>query len=199
MSWSSLNLQPGLWIGALLAGVGTVLLLRWLLRRQRPVVGSASAATAGWMLPALLLCVGIAAIVTSLRLTSAGPASTPAAGDQGSAVREVDFGFVELDHGGRAVSVASYKHGGSMLLRAGEVLHFQAIGDLPLPTLELHLAGKVITLPGANGQIMVETQAGAAVPAVMRAQGDRVSLPGGAPPRVSVKVQVTGPPRVGGP
>lgn len=199
MSWSSLNLQPWWLIGALLAGVGMVLLLRWLLRRQRPAVGSATAASAGWLLPALLLCVGIAAIVISLRQTSAGPASTAAAGAEGSAVREVDFGFVELDHGGRAVSVASYKHGGSMLLRAGEVLHFQAIGDPPLPALELHLAGKVITLPGANGQIKIETQAGAGVAAVLRAQGERVSLPGGAPPRVSVKVQVSGPPRVRGP
>ena len=85
-----------------------------------------------------------------------------------------------------------------MMLRAGEVLHFQAIGDPPLPALELQLAGRIIVLPGASGQLKIEAVPGLAVPAVMRAQGDRLSLPGGAPPRVSVKVQVTGPPRAAG-
>lgn len=132
------------------------------------------------------------------RASGTGAAAASTAGTASTAEREVDFGFVELDHGGRAVAVASYKHGGAMQLRAGDVLHFQAIGDPPLPALELHLAGRILLLPGSSGQLRVEAEPGPALPALMRAQGDRVSLPGGAPPRVSVKVQVTGPPRVGG-
>lgn len=130
------------------------------------------------------------------RGSNAGAAAASAAS---AAEREVDFGFVELDHGGRAVAVASYKLGGPMMLRAGEVLHFQAIGAPPLPALELHLAGRIVMLPGLAGQINIDGATGQAMPALMRAQGDRVSLPGGAPPRVSVKVQVTGPSRVAGP
>ena len=197
MSWSSLSLQPWLLIGLTLAGVGAALLVRWLLRYQRrAALAAGDAAGMGWLLPALLLMAGVAGMVAGLRQPQPG---SPSAAAAGSAAREVDFGFVELDHGGRPVAVASYKHGGAMQLRAGEVLHFQAIGDPPLPALELHLAARVILLPGASGQFSVDAVPGSAVAALMRAQGDRVSLPGGAPPRVSVKVQVTGPPRVGSP
>lgn len=198
MSWSSLNLQPWLLVGLALAGIGAVLLIRWLQRRMRLAADTSAGAVAGWQLPALLLILGLAGIVAGLRQPSPSAPSTSAAAGTDNAVREVDFGFVELDHGGRAVAVASYKHGGSMMLRAGEVLHFQAIGDPPLPALELHLAGRVLSLPGTSGQLSIAGAAGQPLPAMMRAQGDRVSLPGGAPPRVSVKVQVSGPPRVAG-
>ena len=179
--------------------------LSWLLlaRRLLKPAGQAGAAAwpagAGWAAVALALAValGLAGTLAGCDGRGAG-AGAAAASAAGGLEREVDFGFVELDHGGRAVAVASYKHGGAMMLRAGEVLHFQAIGDPPLPALELHLAGRIILLPGASGQLKIEAGPGSALPAVMRAQGDRLSLPGGAPPRVSVKVQITGPPRAEG-
>ena len=169
-------------------------------RRQQPA-GPAGAATwpagAGWAAVALAMALGPGGLLAGCDRHGDGSGAAAASASSG-VEREVDFGFVELDHGGTAVAVASYKLGGAMMLRAGEVLHFQAIGDPPLPALELQLAGRIIVLPGASGQLKIEAVPGLAVPAVMRAQGDRLSLPGGAPPRVSVKVQVTGPPRAAG-
>ena len=135
-------------------------------------------------LAALLIAAGIAVLWNSERMQSKPP--TAAAGNS----PELDYGFVELDHGGLAVPVASYKHGGAMNVRAGQTFQYQVLGDLPLPPVELHLMGVVTALPGASGRIRLEGPAGKALPALMRAGGDRVSLPGGAPPRVSVKVQV---------
>ena len=184
-------------VGAALLGAGGVLLAGQLLGRKGQAGHAGRGAGAARLVaPAVLVVLGLVAILAGLGQAGKGAGTAPASVG-GGVVREVDFGFVELDHGGRAVAVASYKHGGSMLLHAGEVLHYQAIGDPPLPALELHLPGRTVALPGSTGQIGIEGAAGQALPAVMRAQGDRVSLPGGAPPRVSVKVQVTGPPRKG--
>lgn len=188
---------PLLIVGLALSGAGGVLLLRqWL---KRPGTTGADLRPAGpvwavWAVSAVLIVLGLAGIVAGSGLGGlAGPTAPAPAG--GGAPGEVDFGFVELDHGGRAVAIASYKHGGSMMVHAGEVMHYQAIGDPPLPPLELHLAGRIVDLPGANGQISITGAAGQPQPAMMLAKGDRLSLPGGAPPRVSVKVQVTGAPR----
>ncbi len=188
---------PLLLVGVALLGAGGVLLARQLRKRlgQTGAVPPPAGATwAAWAASAVLIALGLAGIVAGSSLGGlTGPAAPASAG--GGVPGEVDFGFVELDHGGRAVSVASYKHGGPMLLHPGEVLHYQAIGDAPLPPLELHLAGRIVDLPGSSGQINVDGAAGQALPVLMRAKGDRESLPGGAPPRVSVKVQVIGPPR----
>lgn len=186
---------PLLLVGVALLGAGGALLLRQWLRRPGGQTGAvARPSGALWVASAVLIALGVAAIVAGSSLGgTAGPTAPGSAGD--GAPGEVDFGFVELDHGGRAVAVASYKHGGSMVLHAGEVLHYQAIGDPPLPPLELHLGDRVVDLAGSSGQISIDGAAGQPLPALMRAKGDRVSLPGGAPPRVSVKVQVIGPPR----
>ena len=194
-------MNPGpLWlllVGAALLGAGGVLCARQLVKRRGQAGRAARpAGGAGLALPAVLLVLGLVAIVVGMGQGRTGARTAPGSAS-GGALREVDFGFVELDHGGRAVAVASYKHGGSMMLRAGEVLNYQAIGDPPLPALELQLAGRTVLLQSPTGQLVIDGPAGQALPAVMRAQGDRISLPGGAPPRVSVKVQVTGPPREG--
>lgn len=193
------SLQSLLLVGVALLGAGAALLARQLLKRPGQTGAKLRPAGATWAASAVLIVLGLVAIAAGSGLGgTVGTVGTAAPGNAtGNASREVDFGFVELDHGGRAVAVASYKLGGSMVLRAGEVLHYQAIGDAPLPALELHLAGRIVTLPGPAGQLSIDGAAGQALPAVMRAQGDRISLPGGAPPRVSVKVQVTGPPRKG--
>ena len=185
---------PLLIVGMALSGAGGVLLLRQLLRRPGATGDGIRPARPVWAVSALLIVLGLAGIVAGSGLVGLAGQPVPAGAADGASV-EVDYGFVELDHGGRAVAISSYKHGGSMLVRAGEVLLYQAIGDPPLPPLELHLAGRVVDLPGASGQISITGTAGEAQAAMMRAKGDRVSLPGGAPPRVSVKVQVTGPPR----
>ena len=111
-------------------------------------------------------------------------------GASGAGPIEVDYGFVELDPGGAPMPVASYKRGGAMGVRAGQTLQYQLVGDKPLPEVELLLAGAVTTLQGSAGQVLIAGPAGQVLPALMRATGDRLSLPGGAPPRVSVKVQV---------
>lgn len=185
---------PLLLVGVALLGAGGALLLRrW--RRHPALEGAATPpGVAAWAAPAVLIAVGLVGIVAGAGLVGTPRQSVPG-GASAAAPGELDFGFVELDHGGRAVAVASYKHGGAMVLHAGEVLHYQAIGDPPLPPLELHLGGRVIDLPTPSGQVSIDGAAGQPQPALMRAKGDRVSLPGGAPPRVSVKVQVTGPPR----
>ena len=108
-------------------------------------------------------------------------------------VSEVDFGMAELDPGGRPVPIPSYKRGGPMVVFAGDELQFEALGDAPLPTLVLHAGSTVQVLAGASGRIRIDGPAHQALPAALLAQGTRrTSLPGGAPARVSVKVQVFG-------
>lgn len=139
------------------------------------------------VLLALAVLLAVAGWLIQSRLTGSPPAQAGAASGTSP---EVDYGFVELDHGGVPVAVASYKHGGAMQVRTGQTLRYEVIGEAPLPPIELHLAGAVTPLPGAAGQVRIHGPQGQKLPAVMRATGDRLSLPGGAPPRVSVKVQI---------
>ena len=119
-----------------------------------------------------------------------GDIRSGATGPASSASPEIDYGFVELDHGSIPVTVTSYKHGGVMQVQAGQILQYQVVGDAPLPPLELHFAALVTPLPGIAGQIRIEGPAGKPLPAALRASGERLSLPGAAPPRISVKVQL---------
>ena len=105
--------------------------------------------------------------------------------------REVDFGFVELKPG-LPTPITSYKFGGNMVLYAGEVVSYQVVGPAPLPAIDLRIGQDVHTLSGADGKLLVAGPANQALPAAVVAQNLRHSLPGGAPPRVSVKVQVQG-------
>ena len=114
------------------------------------------------------------------------------AGSQQAPLSEVDFGMAELDPGGRPVPIASFKRGGPMVLFAGEELYFEALGDAPLPTLVLHAGATVQVLSGTSGRVTIAGPARQALPGALLAQGTRVSLPGGSPARVSVKVQVYG-------
>ena len=104
--------------------------------------------------------------------------------------KEVDFGLVELDPE-TSMPIISYKKGGNLILFAGDELRFQISGEAPLPEIELRAGSDPQALPGgAEGTLIVVGPSGQALPASMAAKGNRVSLPGGAPPRVSVKVQV---------
>lgn len=108
-----------------------------------------------------------------------------------AAVREIDFGFVELNPG-LAVPVTSYKHGGPMKLYPGEAIQYQVLGDIASAQIELHAGGQVLPLQGSEGRLQVPGPDHQALPAAMLLRSSRLSLPGGAPPRVSVKVQVFG-------
>jgi hypothetical protein len=110
------------------------------------------------------------------------------------AIREVDFGFVELHHG-KPGAVQSFKYGKPMVLYSGEELEFRALSDYPIPPLELRAGDQVQLLPEVTGKVTIAGPLGQPLPVTLTAQGERVSLPGGAPPRISVKVQVTGPAR----
>lgn len=146
---------------------------------------------------ALVLVLAVLAITVGVALKF-GPSSsdgtstaTAPAGTANGGQREVDFGLVELNPG-QPTPITSYKNGGNMVLYAGEELRFQVIGDAPLPPIELRAGGGVQALPGMGGKVQVAGPANQPLPAAMVAQGSRLSLPGGAPPRVSVKVQVYG-------
>lgn len=126
----------------------------------------------------------------------AGRSTTPATpamrAGAGHPLQEVDFGFADLDPGGQAVPIPSYKNGGSMVLRPGDELHYQAMGDGPIPTLELRVGDAVELLTAPSGTVVVAVPADRALVATLRAQGSRLSLPGNSPPRISVKAQVFG-------
>jgi hypothetical protein len=163
-----------------------------------------------WGKPAALLVAGVLIAVgigVGAGLVPFKTAGTPAGADSGGGgsnstspvgtgvqLRELDFGFVELNPN-LPTPITSYKHGGNMVLYAGEELRFQVLGDAPHPRIELHVGTQVQPMDGASGSLRVQLDAVGPVPARMLAQGSRHSLPGGAPPRVSVKVQVHGPPR----
>ena len=147
------------------------------------------------VLPALLLAVAVMlAVVWFVRSNTGMFASTTAAGraESNAERSEVDFGLAELDPGGAAVPIPSYKRGGIMVLYAGEELRFLVMGDGQLPTLELRVGAAVQLLSGASGIVRIEGPARQPLPTMLHAQGARLSLPGGSPPRVSVKVQVFG-------
>lgn len=103
--------------------------------------------------------------------------------------REVDFGFVELEPA-RPTPIASFKKGGGMLLHPGDELRYEVLGDPPLPEIELRIGDMSQVLPGPTGTVTVEGPVSSALQATLASKGARHSLPGGAPPRVSVKVQV---------
>ena len=146
---------------------------------------------------ALVLGLVVAAAGAYLALVKLETGTTTAstAGATQNKPREVDFGLAELDHGGVAVRIPSYKNGGTMVLYAGEELEYQAMGDGPIPPLELRVGQTAQQLAGPSGRITITAPAGQPMPVVLHALGSRVSLPGGAPPRISVKIQVYGPPR----
>ncbi len=139
------------------------------------------------ILAALVIAVGV--VVKYGPSISGGTTGVTAGQTDGP--REVDFGFVELNPT-QPTPITSYKNGGTMVLYAGEELRFQVIGDAPLPPIELRAGEGVQALPGTDGKVQVAGPANRPLPAALFAQGPRVSLPGGAPPRISVKVQVHG-------
>lgn len=148
-----------------------------------------------WVLAGVLVTGGVA---LKLGLSpSSGTGRTDAArATVNSGPQEVDFGLVELTPS-QPTPVTSYKNGGNMVLYAGEELRFEVLGgeglaEASLPAIELRTGSAAQLLPGASGTLRVEGLAGQAMPATMVSQGSRHSLPGGAPPRVSVKVQVYG-------
>ena len=104
--------------------------------------------------------------------------------------KEVDFGLVELNPE-TPMPIISYKKGGNLILFAGDELRFQISGEAPLPEIELRAGSDPqALLGGAEGTLIVVGPSGQALLASMSAKGNRVSMPGSAPPRVSVKVQV---------
>jgi hypothetical protein len=142
--------------------------------------------------PVLLLVALVAGIGVALSyLPSKGSAVPIGQGAPASGPHEVDFGFVELNPG-QPTPITSYKNGGTMVLYAGESLRFQLVGGATSPSIELRAGDGVQSLAGTAGEVPIAGPPGRPLPALMVAQGERVSLPGGAPPRISIKVQVYG-------
>lgn len=145
---------------------------------------------------AVILVVLAAVAVTVGKFVSSNE-SASASSDNGnkqlataSISREVDFGLVELVPETPA-PIISYKKGGTLILFAGDELRFQISGEAPLPEIELQTGSDPQALPvGSEGRLIVVGPSGKAFSASMLAKGNRVSLPGGAPSRVSVKVQI---------
>ena len=113
--------------------------------------------------------------------------------------REVDFGFVELIQG-QPTPVVSFKNGGDMMVYPGEEFRYQSLsdsplGDAPIPPIELRVGDTMQVLPGTEGKVQITGPAGKPLQAILMAEGSRHSLPGGAPPKFSVKVQIYGSPR----
>lgn len=142
------------------------------------------------ILLAVLMVVGVA-IRYSLPYRGTVGSTVAAADAPDSSPREVDFGFVELNPG-LPVPITSYKHGGPMVLYPGDELRYQVLGDVAATTIELRVGGGATPLPGAGGKVPIGGLGKQPLPATMVLQSNRLSLPGGAPPRVSVKVQVFG-------
>ena len=148
-----------------------------------------------WVLAGLLVAGGVALKFWLSPIAGAGR-SDAALAKASTGLHEVDFGLVELTPS-QSTPVTSYKNGGNMVLYAGEELRFEVLGgeglaEASLPTIELRTGSAAQLLPGTSGTLRVEGLAGQAMPATMMSQGSRHSLPGGPPPRVSVKVQVYG-------
>jgi hypothetical protein len=145
----------------------------------------------GFVLGLLVLAIGVYLKSVGLgAITSAG-AGAAVQSETGNIVREVDFGFVELNPG-QPAAVPSYKYGRPMVLYSGEDFEYQAYSDDPIPPLELRVGDDVQLLTGSAGKIKIVGPLNQPLPAVLLARGSRHSLPGGAPPRISVKVQVLG-------
>ena len=141
------------------------------------------------------LLVAAAGTYVAVSKLEVGGSTAPSSTGATQTPREVDFGLAELDHGGVAVRIPSYKNGGTMVLYAGDEFEYQAMGDGQIPTIELRVGKTSQHLPGASGRVRITGPVGMPQPVELHALGSRVSLPGGAPPRISVKVQVYGPAR----
>ncbi len=162
--------------------------------RWRAQAGQLKVAHA-WVLAAMLVAGGVA-LKFGLSPNSGVGRTDAALAKASTGQHEVDFGLVELNPS-QPTPVTSYKNGGNMVLYAGEELRFEVLGgqglaEASLPAIELRTEGSAQLLPGSSGTLRVEGPAGRAMPATMVSQGSRHSLPGGAPPRLSVKVQVYG-------
>lgn len=137
------------------------------------------------------LVAGGGAAVYFASSTANAPTAKPAAT---AAPGEVDFGLVELLPG-RQTPVVSYKQGGNMVLYAGEEFQFQVVGNDAVEGIELRVGDAKHLLTGKGGKVTIGGPANQPQPAIMVEQGNRVQLPGSAPTRISVKVQVYGPAR----
>ena len=142
------------------------------------------------ILLAVLIVIGVASRYSlTYRDTAGSTAAAPRAID--GTLSEVDFGFVELNPG-LAVPITSYKHGGPMVLYPGEELRYQVLGDTAATIIELRVGGAATPLLDTDGKVPVAGLGKQPLPVTMVLQTTRLSLPGGAPARVSVKVQVFG-------
>jgi hypothetical protein len=183
---------------------GFVIFLAFLTARQllksgvvRPLPGSSGfrilrfTLSHGFVLGLLVMASGVYLKSLELRGATSAGVGDAVQSEPGNNRREVDFGFVELDLG-QATAIPSYKYGRPMVLYSGDDLEFQAHFDGPVPPLELRTGDDVQLLPGSAGKVKIVGPLNQPLPAVLLARGSRVSLPGGAPPRVTVKVQVSG-------
>jgi len=143
------------------------------------------------ILGVLALAIGVSMRFVELRDVTPAGAGGAVQGDAKNARLEVDFGFVELNPG-QPVAIPSYKSGKAMMLYSGDEFEFRALSDDPIPPLELRVGEDVQLLPGATGKVKIVGPLNQPLPAILLARGSRVSLPGAAPPRISVKVQVLG-------
>ena len=154
---------------------------------------------AGVLKPVHAIVLAVLVIAAGAYLTmsrTSTTAATVAASAAPDGQRELDFGLVELIPG-QPLPIPSYKNGGTMVLNAGEERRVQVMGDNPLPPIELRAGDAAQMLSGPDGKLQISGPAKQPLPALMMAQGTRHSLPGGAPPRIAVKVQVFGAARPG--
>lgn len=174
--------------------VGFVLFLAFLAVRQLVKSGTIALPAAagsqgmrlllnqGFILGLLVMAVGIVLHAQEPRTEMTSPGSSG----------EVDFGFVELEPG-MEIPIPSYKNGGEMVVYAGEDFAYQVVVDGEQPPIELHAGDHVQVLSGAEGKVKIDGPPNKPLPAVLIERDDgRESLPGSAPPRTSVKVQVYG-------
>ncbi len=185
--------------------LGFVLLLAFLATRQlqRSDVIASLPDSFGFRLLKLALnrgfVLGLIVMSIGIYLKAQEPQSITTAGRGEGAPRqagegpgEVDFGFVELDPG-MATPVPSYKNGGTMVVYAGEYFAYHAFADGEVPPIELRAGDNVQLLQGSDGKVKIDGPPNLPLPAVLLVRGPRrESLPGGAPQRISVKVQVFG-------
>jgi hypothetical protein len=183
---------------------GFVIVLAFLAARQllksgaiRPLPGSSGfrvlefTLSHGFVLGLLVMASGVYLESLELRGATSAGVGDALRSEPGNKRREVDFGFVELELG-QSTAIPSYKYGRPMVLYGGDDFEFHVHFDGPVPPLELRTGDDVQSLPGSAGKITIVGPLNQPLPAVLVARGSRVSLPGGAPPRVAVKVQVFG-------
>jgi hypothetical protein len=143
---------------------------------------------------ALIVAAVLAAGGAAVYFGSSKDTATSSKSSTTAASGEVDFGLAELLPG-RQAAVVSYKQGGNMVLYAGEEFQFQIVGNDAVEGIELRVGNAKHILTGKEGKIKIAGPANQPQPATMIEQGSRLQLPGSAPTRISVKVQVYGPAR----